>query len=205
MSGLRARQRLNREMRILAAARACFLELGYSATTIEHIAERAEVSAVTIYNYYRTKGGVLLSIIIEGDKLLVDRLGALSSQAAGKPLNEAVYDYCMAILDHSLSRLDRDTWRHVVAASMTQDDVEFGKHYRALDQELVRAFAGLIGSYASRQDADPEVDPNTAARVFYDSLISHFHRFLSEPQMSFDAMTQRVALDIDFIAARCRP
>ena len=183
--------------------RDCFLELGYSSTTIENVAEKAEVSAVTIYNYYGTKGGVLLSIISEGDKILVDRLYDLVSGTADKPLNEAVHDFCMVVLDHSLSRLNRDTWRHVVAASMTEDDVEFGKHYRALDQQLVKVLADLIRSSASGNGLRGDIDVDTAARVLYDSFISHFHRFVAKPEMSIDAMSQRVGIDIDFIVSRC--
>lgn len=201
MSGLRERQRLNRKMRILAAARDCFLELGYSATTIENVAERAEVSTVTIYNYYGTKGGVLLSIIIEGDKILVDRLNALIQLSADKPMNEAVHEFCMVVLDHSLSRLNRDTWRHVVAASMTEDDVEFGKHYRTLDQQLMSVLANMIESFADRGGMRADFDAEAAARILYDSFISHFHRFVAKPETSIDAMSQRVRVDIDFITS----
>ena len=202
MSGLRVRQRLEREKRILSAARDCFLKYGYSLTTIEMIAEKAEVSAVTVYNYYRTKDGALLSIIIEGDRVLVDLLNNLVLEIINKPLDEAVYEFCMAILDHALLRLDRNTWRHVIAASMTENEVEFGKHYHALDQELVRVLAQMISSSVSEENLHADIIAETAARVLYDSYNSHFHRFISLPDLSIEDMRSTVHLDIDFIIGR---
>lgn len=49
--------------RIVAAARALFLELGFSDTTITAIAQRAGVAPETVYSIYRTKAGVLDAVV----------------------------------------------------------------------------------------------------------------------------------------------
>lgn len=49
--------------RILEAARASFLERGFSDTTITMIAERAGVAPETVYSIHRTKAGVLDAVV----------------------------------------------------------------------------------------------------------------------------------------------
>ena len=49
--------------RIVEAARALFLELGFSDTAITAIAQRAGVAPETVYSIYRTKAGVLEAVV----------------------------------------------------------------------------------------------------------------------------------------------
>ena len=52
MAGLRERQKAKRNRAILEAASTLFKQNGYEAARIEAIAESAEVSVGTLYNYY---------------------------------------------------------------------------------------------------------------------------------------------------------
>lgn len=52
-----------RRTRILEAARRLFVERGYSATTIEAIAEAAEASPETVYLAFKTKAGLLARVV----------------------------------------------------------------------------------------------------------------------------------------------
>ncbi|MDI2027725.1 TetR/AcrR family transcriptional regulator [Saccharopolyspora sp. TS4A08] len=51
-----------RREELLSAAAACFDELGYTATTVELIAARAQTSRPTFYAYFRSKDEVLLAV-----------------------------------------------------------------------------------------------------------------------------------------------
>ena len=63
MSGLREKQKADRDQRILGAATRLFREEGYDRSKIETIAAEAEVSIGTVYNYYRNKGDLLVAIV----------------------------------------------------------------------------------------------------------------------------------------------
>ena len=62
MSGLREKQKADRDQRILKAATRLFREVGYDRTKIETIAAKARVSIGTVYNYYQNKGDLLVAI-----------------------------------------------------------------------------------------------------------------------------------------------
>jgi AcrR family transcriptional regulator len=62
-SETRAEQARRTRERILESARELFLEDGFAATTIAGIAERARLSAETVYATYRSKPGLLGAVI----------------------------------------------------------------------------------------------------------------------------------------------
>jgi AcrR family transcriptional regulator len=59
-AGLRSRKRIKTRRAIEDAALALFEKQGYEATTVEEIAERAEVSTTTFFRYFPTKAEVVL-------------------------------------------------------------------------------------------------------------------------------------------------
>src|ERR1700755_15356 len=63
MAGLRERQKATRHRDILEAAGTLFRRTGYAETSIEAIAERAEVAPGTVYNYFQSKGDLLLALV----------------------------------------------------------------------------------------------------------------------------------------------
>ena len=63
MAGLREKQKAGRHRDILKAAAGLFRRDGFAATSIEQIAELAGLSAGTVYNYFPSKGDILLALV----------------------------------------------------------------------------------------------------------------------------------------------
>ncbi|WP_410092190.1 TetR/AcrR family transcriptional regulator [Streptomyces sp. uw30] len=70
--GLRERKKIKTRTAIRDATYALIKEQGYDATTIEQIAERAEVSPSTVFRYFPTKEDIVLTD--EYDAILLDEL-----------------------------------------------------------------------------------------------------------------------------------
>lgn len=81
--GLRERKKIKTRMAIRAATYELIEQQGYDATTIEQIAERAEVSQSTVFRYFPTKEDIVLTD--EFDPLLEEELRA-------RPANEPWMD-----------------------------------------------------------------------------------------------------------------
>jgi AcrR family transcriptional regulator len=61
---------------ILAAAQACFAEAGIGGATMDEIAERADVSRGTLFNYFVSKGDIVAALMrrrADGFATLIDR------------------------------------------------------------------------------------------------------------------------------------
>lgn len=72
--GLRERKRARTRTAVLRAAAAVFDEQGYEATTIDAIAERADISPRTVFRYFGTKEDMALAELADFYGALVDQL-----------------------------------------------------------------------------------------------------------------------------------
>jgi TetR/AcrR family transcriptional regulator, cholesterol catabolism regulator len=73
--GRRERKKVEVRDRIRAAALSLFRERGYEATTVEEIAERADVAKGTFFNYFPRKDSLLVALGEEMMEQLQDELG----------------------------------------------------------------------------------------------------------------------------------
>jgi AcrR family transcriptional regulator len=76
IEGLRSRKKVKTRQAIEDAALALFAERGYEATTVEQIADRAEVSTTTFFRYFPSKADVVLATWGEGLPALQHAIGA---------------------------------------------------------------------------------------------------------------------------------
>ncbi len=202
MTGKREISKEGRRKRIIDSARRHFLERGYEAATIEAIAETSEVSAVTVYNHYKTKGGVLLALVSASDELLIKKIKRLMKTDYPDTLS-AVSAFSETINSHAFSYLNRELWRHILAASIIEGDSDFGQAYKALDDRLVRMLAGFLeklredGIYLNREDI------STAAEVIYNLHNARFQEYIidsSRTETERDRLTRR---DLAYTVNQC--
>lgn len=94
MGTLQRRQREAQQRRaaILDAARTVFWQRGYAASTMPHIAERAEVAPGTLYLYFSSKEVLYVELLIEGYEKLRLRLAeaADTKRSASKQAHELI-------------------------------------------------------------------------------------------------------------------
>jgi AcrR family transcriptional regulator len=143
MAGLRARQKADRERRILEAAGKLFREVGYEAARIEDIAEIAQVSVGTFYNYYQNKGDILVATV----SLEVEEVFESGKRIVADPPSSviAALDHLIGqYYDHSLYYLTKEMWRTAMALSIQQPGTPFSRRYTELDGLLCSQVSALI-------------------------------------------------------------
>lgn len=97
--GLRERKKIKTREAIRAAAYALIRERGYDATTIERIAERAEVSPSTVFRYFPAKEDIVLTD--EYDPLMLQELRA-------RPADEPWTDSLRHVIRKSLELSEQE-------------------------------------------------------------------------------------------------
>lgn len=190
MAGLRERQKARRLQRILEVARARFRREGYEKVTIDSIAEEAEVSAVTVYNYYGTKAGLLLALVKESDDLLIAQLRRLIDALPADP-REAIARFGQIMRHHALTYLTKPTWREVLAASIIEGGSEFGRTYAALDRVLIGLMADLVAAYQARQVLPAELDNEAFGDTLFGIQNIRFFQFIADDDLD-DAEVDRL-------------
>ncbi|WP_155306517.1 TetR/AcrR family transcriptional regulator [Desulfosarcina widdelii] len=118
----REREKDRRRQQIMIAARRMILEKGYSCATMEDIAREAELSAGTLYLYFKNKEELYASLSIRILQYLLIRLEHVNKEANTssderlESLNNAlldVYDFDAPILINMFNLQSSETLHHI--------------------------------------------------------------------------------------------
>lgn len=192
MSGLREKQKAAREKRILAAAVRKFRASGYRAVRLEDLAEAAEVAVGTVYNYYRTKGDLLIAVVameveevLEAGQAIVDDPPA-DAEAA---LHALIFGY----FDHSLEYLSKEMWRNAMALTIEAPGTPHGRGYSALDARLAAQVVDLLDALQARGRLRAGLDTQALGQLLFNNLNQMFVEFVKDDDMPLDTLRQAVA------------
>jgi len=171
---LKEKRRERRVREILEAAMAVFEEKGYLKATMEEIAERALLSRVALYNYFRDKEELLKALLLWKLEELTERLGAV----AKGPYAEAVA--AMAQAGVAFQEENRGFLRALYSASALPELVR-DREFQANKERLVR----LVESVIQRGQAAGEARPGDAkawAGLFLSLVFSATAKDYFEPE-----------------------
>ena len=181
--GLRARQKAIRHEHILTKAAELFRTYGYVEVKMETIAAGVEMSIGTIYNYYQSKGDLLVAIVaMEVDEVL----SAGKRVVAAPPLNpsKAIDKLISTYIEHSLVYLSKAMWRQAMAISIEQPNSPSGKIYSKLDAALADQICILIEKLQDIGSVRPDVDARGLGELLFNSSNSMFIFFVKDEKMT---------------------
>jgi TetR/AcrR family transcriptional regulator, regulator of mycofactocin system len=131
---------------IAEAALALFRERGFHATTIDDIAQRADVAPRTFFRYYPTKESVLFS----GGE---DKLSAMRDLASSRPAGESPYATVVAVLRGLANEMAADSeWTSLVCHIAREDPALLDAQRRGMAD---RINAVLVEGIAEREGISP--------------------------------------------------
>jgi AcrR family transcriptional regulator len=149
--GLRERKKLKTRIAIRRATYRLISEQGYEATTIEQIAEAAEVSPSTVFRYFPTKEDIVLTD--EYDPIMEAELRA-------RPAGEDPLDSIRAVLTQGLAAFIEEEREEVIQRTRLMVEVpairaRMTETMATTSELLVHALADRTGR--SRDDLDVRV------------------------------------------------
>ncbi|MTH77077.1 TetR/AcrR family transcriptional regulator [Paracoccus aestuariivivens] len=191
MAGLRERQKADRNRRILEAASTLFGQMGYEAARIDAIANDAEVSVGTLYNYFENKADLLLAIVsMEVEEVL----GQGAAVVADPPstVADALGKLIQTYYDHSLVYLTKEMWRAAMAMTIQQPEAPFSRRYRELDAALAAQVCDLIRTLQTRGDVRADLDASALGEIAFNDLNSLFTEFTLDEGQSLPQLRARL-------------
>ena len=192
MTGLRERQKADRERRILKAAVTRFRAEGYRSVRIEDLAEMAEVSVGTVYNYYQTKGDILIATVaMEVEEVLEAGEAVVANPPRG--VDAALLGLIFGYYDHSLEYLSKEMWRTAMALSIEAPGTPNGQHYSDLDRRLSAQVTDLIAALQARGEVRADLDARALGELLFNNLNQMFIEFVKDDDMTLDTLKARVA------------
>jgi AcrR family transcriptional regulator len=191
---LRQRKKLRARSDILAAANTLIARKGYADTTMREIADAANVSYQTLYNYFPSKAEIVRAMLTEVAKP-DPRLEKILDGA--DPLLAKLHGMAKHYFDLVAHR-ERALWREVV--------LEVIKH--APDYDALRALKidasylvlrRLLNEAQARGELDPYVDTDLLAQTLHAITDFTFLRFVIEPHLSKVELLKTLRAQIELL------
>ena len=198
--GLRSRKKAKRRQDILRVAGTLFNRNGFDATTMAEIADAADISAPTVFNYFGSKENILSALLFEGTarerRQHLDR-----PRPAGLPLAEILGTLLCELSENTMKIAGKRVWRYAESANIRRTDTEFQRQFRESDDALLR----LIRTYLTDYDLAPRTgapaDPEFIAQLFYDRWTARYFDFIKDDAMPVETHTALVRADAQMLVA----
>jgi AcrR family transcriptional regulator len=125
MPSLRERHAERTRDAIVAAAYELFADKGYAETTIDEIAERADVAPRTFFRYFAAKEAVLF----HNSERQVDEA---VEQLRARPAGETPYESLLAVLRSMAAEITQPDKRQLLLAKFAAENGRLFEHHRAV-------------------------------------------------------------------------
>jgi AcrR family transcriptional regulator len=151
--GLRERKRRLTRHLISDAATAMFASRGFDAVKVSEIADRANVSMKTLYNYFPTKESMVLD---DADELIENLATALRDRQVGTSITDAFVAALEANM-YEFDLLDDELAAYVAAtfAAMVTQTPALHAHWLEIQDRLARVAAEHLALQAGTEPTDP--------------------------------------------------
>lgn len=196
MAGLRERKKAKTQDRILRSAIELFGENGYSNTTMEQIAERAEVGVGTLYNYFGSKRALLMGLATQEHEKIEQSGKIVLAKDESDPAT-ALSDLFWTYWQHAML-YDKKLMRELTAASILEPDT-LGKDMAELDWHLVAQVGKLIRKHQELGYIDETIPVEDASLVVYGVMVMTSIIFMTsdlEIDWVKETMTKHIGLII---------
>jgi AcrR family transcriptional regulator len=192
MTGLREKQKASRTRRILDVAAELFQSVGYEAARIEDIAQAAELSVGTLYNYYENKAAILLAmvtleveeVLVAGERCLKQRhktvAAALDSLIGGYYVNSFVY-------------MTKEMWRVAMAQAIERPAAQFSRRYTDLDRRLSKQVCACFERLQQQGMVRNDIDTDAIGEMVFNNLNMMFIECVRSDTMTVSEVRATVA------------
>jgi AcrR family transcriptional regulator len=150
------------------------------------------VSVGTFYNYFETKGDVLLAIVTMEVEAVLDAGQAVVATPPDS-VAEALAALIRGYFDHSLVWLSKEMWRTALALSISEPGTPFSRRYTELDGLLRDQVAELIEGLQRRGRARTDVAADATGELVFNNLNMMFIGFVRDDGMTLDDLHAAVA------------
>jgi AcrR family transcriptional regulator len=189
-AGRRERQKIERERRILAAARRLFDRKGFAATSMEEVAARAGLAVGTLYNYFPSKDQLLFAISRSDTEHLLNIGERILADPPDDPV-EAIAALT-EVMVQGITTGERRLWRELFVAAIAAPDT-LGARLFALDMRLIAQLTSMLDRLKAQGSIDASVDSSRAAGLFYGICLTWTIAFATRADLTIETIRAEIS------------
>ena len=195
-AGLRTRKKAKRRRGILQVAGALFNENGFDSTTMAEIAEAADVSPPTVFNYFGSKENILSALIFEGTER--ERIQHMAQpRTYGVPFAKILGNLLCEMSENTMRIAGKRVWRYAESTNIRRANTDFQRRFAESDQALVDLIRGYLEDYDLRLRSGEPANRDFLARVIFDRWTARYLEFIKDDAMGLQAHLGAVRADAE--------
>lgn len=185
------------QQNILKIAEEKFKEQGYRRTSMTEIAKDAEVGTGTIYNYFPSKGALLITLFSKEMEML-----RKETQTDLLDCSDDFMGSLMQLLRQSLTFIEhypKSFWQELapVLTEQSQEQSDLRNKAFQFDKEGILWIEQLIERYTDRFVIS--VDAQQAAFAVYSVMATQTILYIFDKRITFDQLLTNIKEQVDFI------
>lgn len=197
MSKIMPKKRVRTQNSIMKAALILFSKNGFDETSMESIAEKAEISAGTLYNYYGSKPVLLLAIFADRTKEIRKNPPQISTTKMNQTIAINDINMILKLAVQSIIIFPKKVMRQVFAQLQVLEGTEVDELI-ALDMEIVALLVPIL-ERMKKNRLLADIDLENAALLLFGSLMTQFQLFISLETVSKDQLEEAIAIQVEMI------
>ena len=196
MTGLRDRKKQAVRKRIIDAATSLFSVRGLADTTMDDVADAAEVSVATVYNYFGNKTALLLAAVADDTDEMIERGAAVLARPGTNPI-KAVRRLLHVYVDE-LTAWQPALLREVLSASFQRvGGTELTAQLVQMDQRLIDQLNVLLTGFRERGRMRPDVEPLDATMLLFSTMVTQLFMYLALEDFDKTMLAEQIDRQVD--------
>lgn len=196
VEGRRERRKRELRARIYETARQLFLEHGFEATTVEQIADAADIAPGTFFNHFQSKHAVLGDMTSE----VSDRLQAIIDQQLAGPAS--AQERITGFADCAANEIEQARGlTHDVLLELMRSSARSGKAVPYLSR-VHEPFTAILREGQGRGEVRADLDATFLAEMVVGALNAAVANWLNDPEYPLEKRMRQAAA---FIGEAIRP
>ena len=198
MPGIREKKKKETKDRIQESAVTLFGSKGFSKTSMEDIADMSYIGVGTLYNYYKSKSDLLLSIIVDrSNDFETDFKNALKNRSSD--LLSAI-DGFFYIYIKSFSVYNKTIWREFIGNGFSHDPVIIQNIWK-VDEIYTSQFMELMKLLKQDGFINEKINLESAVQTLYSLLVFHILKYISDENMTLKDLKKSLSKQAEIVIA----
>jgi AcrR family transcriptional regulator len=183
-------------------ARDYFKRMPFDEAKLTDIAQDAEVSATTVYNYFATKLELLYAVVGEENVEVVGKARKLNDREWSDSV-DALYAFTR-VLFRWFDSFQRSALQALLAAALVPRSTAHSA-YASIDELEATALKELIVALQKQRLIEPTIDVEFLGGLFFNLINAEFVGFVGDETRSVDVSCNTLRRQFEFLANSWAP